>query len=150
MTASTARHSTRLPHRVDVRARGLRWMAALYLLAVLAHGADHLRRGVDAVTVHVRSAGAVQLLLALTVLVLCWCGHRWAAPAAASLGFTSALLFVAVHFVPHWGSFSDSFTGSRVGPDVTALSWAAAIVEVAAGIALGWVGAHALRRGSAS
>lgn len=72
--------------------------------------------------------------------------HRWAPAAATALGFTSAALFVLVHFVPDWGSFSDSFTGSRVGPNVTALSWIAAIVEVAAGLALGWAGARAYSR----
>jgi hypothetical protein len=137
------------PHRVDggqAVFRTLRWAAVLYVLAVLVHGADHVRRGIDAVTTEVRSSGLVQLVLALVVLFLVLRGHRWAAAAATSLGFTSALLFVAVHFVPYWGSFSDSFTGSRVGPDVTALSWVAAIVEVAAGLALGWAGARAFPR----
>jgi hypothetical protein len=124
----------------------LRRTAVVYVVAVLVHGADHLRRGVDVVTTQVRSAGQVQLLVALIVLVLVLRGHRWAPAASTALGFTSAALFVAVHFLPRWGSFSDSFTGSRVGPNVTALSWVAAIVEVAAGLALGWVGARAYSR----
>jgi hypothetical protein len=149
MTAPAVRRPASLPAEADDRRRRvLRWTAALYVLAILVHGADHLRRGIDAVTVQVRSSGQVQLGLALIVLVLAVRGHRWAAPAAASLGFVSALLFVAVHFVPHWGSFSDSFTGSRIGPEVTAVSWVAAIVEVGAGVALGWAGARALGRSS--
>ena len=147
MTAPALHRPPRPPVEADDdRRRVLRWAAALYLLTIAFHGADHLRRGIDAVTVQVRSAGQVQLALALMVLVLAVRGHRWAAPAATALGFASALLFVAVHFVPHWSSFSDAFTGRRVGPDVTALSWAAAIVEVAAGVALGWAGARGLGR----
>jgi hypothetical protein len=138
------------PPKIDAgdaaASRRLRWAVVMYVLAVLAHGADHVRRGVDAVTTQVRSAGQVQLVLALVVLGLVLRRHGWAPAAAAALGFTSALLFVAVHFVPYWGSFSDAFTGRRVGPDVTALSWVAAIVEVAAGIVLGWTGMRALNR----
>jgi len=126
--------------------QALRWTAVAYVVAVLAHGADHLRRGIDVVTTQVRSAGQVQLLLALLVLVLVLRGHRWAPAASTALGFTSAALFVAVHFVPHWRSFSDAFTGGHVAPRVTGLSWLAAIVEVAAGLALGWVGARAMSR----
>lgn len=52
----------RLPRRAaPVRAdRLLRSIAILYVVAVLVHGTDHLRRGVDAVTTEVLVAGLVQ------------------------------------------------------------------------------------------
>lgn len=128
--------------------RELRRAAVIYVIAIVLHGIDHLRRGVDVVTMQVRSAGGVQFLLAVAVLALVLRRHRWAPSAAAALGFSSAVLFVAVHFLPFWGSFSVSFTGGRVGPNVTALSWIAALVEVITGLALGWAGARALERPS--
>lgn len=129
----------------------LRWAALAYIAAVLVHGGDHLRRGLDAVTAQVLWAGRLQFAVALVVVVLVLRGHRAAPAASALLGFTSAALFVVVHFLPGSGAFSDAFTGSHVGPGVTALSWVAAIVEVAAGVALGCAGlrAHARARAGA-
>jgi hypothetical protein len=52
--------------------------------------------------------------------------------------------FAAAHLLPHWSSFSDSFTGSHVGPNVTVLSWATALFEIGADIAFGCAGVRVL------
>jgi hypothetical protein len=70
--------------------------------------------------------------------------------AAIAVGFPSAVGFTAAHVLPHWSSFSDSFTGSRVAPNVTVLSWAAALFEIGADVAFGWAGVHALGHGPAT
>jgi Na+/proline symporter len=122
----------------------LRRTAVVFMFAVAVHGADHVRRGVDVVTTQVLSAGTVQFLLAVVAVVLVYRRHPWAPVAAIAIGFASAIGFTAAHVLPHWSSFSDSFTGSRVAPNVTVLSWATAIFEIGADIAFGWVGVRAL------
>jgi hypothetical protein len=122
----------------------LRQVTIAYAGAILLHGADHLRRGPDVVTTQVRAAGATQFLVTLVVLVLVERRHRWGPASALALGSASATLFVAVHFLPYWGPFSDAFTGHRLGPNVTPLSWAAALIEVAAGAVLASAGARSL------
>jgi hypothetical protein len=68
------------------------------------------------------------------------------APAAATaVGFASAIGFTAAHVLPHWSTFSDSFTGADVAPGVTAFSWFAALFEIGADLAFGWAGLRTLR-----
>src|SRR5207244_3244811 len=123
----------------------LRRSAVVFMVAVVVHGADHLRRGVDVVTTHVLTAGTIQFLLAIVALVLVFRGHPWAPAVAVVVGFASAIGFTAAHVLPHWSAFSDPFTGSPVAPKVTALSWATAVFEIGADIAFGWAGVGALR-----
>jgi len=120
--------------------RRLRLAAGVFALAVAVHGADHLRRGVDVVTTTVLVAGGVQFLLGMITVVFVFRRHPWAAPAAIAVGFASAIGFTAAHLLPHWSSFSDAFTGSHIAPRVTLLSWAAALFEIGADLALGWAG----------
>ena len=122
----------------------LRRSAVVFMVAVTVHGADHLRRGIDVVTTQVLSAGTIQFLLAVVALVLVFRRHPWAPAFAIALGFQSAIGFTAAHVLPHWSSFSDPFTGSRVAPNVTALSWATAVFEIGADLAFGWAGVRAL------
>ncbi|MEY2567659.1 MAG: hypothetical protein QOE35_2188 [Actinomycetota bacterium] len=132
---------TRAGRSPDVRL----WRAAVvFMAAVAVHGADHVRRGVEVVTTHVMVAGTVQFLLAVATLVLVHRRHPWAPVAAVVIGFASAIGFAAAHLLPHWSAFSDSFTGSVVAPRVTALSWASALVEIGADLALGVVGLRVL------
>jgi hypothetical protein len=121
----------------------LRWIAVAFLVAVAAHGADHVRRGLNVVTAQVTWAGSIQFLLAVTTVVLVYRRHPWAPIAAIVIGFSSAIGFTA-HLLPHWSSFSDSFTGSRLAPNVTVLSWATALFEIGADIAFGWAGVRVL------
>jgi hypothetical protein len=131
-----------LPHRDDKQSpeQQLRWIAVIFLVAVTVHGADHVRRGMDVVTTQVMWAGSIQFLLAVIAVVLVYRRHAGAPLAAIAIGFGSAIGFAAAHLLPHWSSFSDSFTGSRVAPNVTVLSWATALFEIGADLAFGWAG----------
>jgi hypothetical protein len=138
--------SSRFPRRGGKQSpeRRLRRTAVVFAIALAVHGADHVRRGLDVTTTQVTWAGSVQFLLAAIALVLVYRGHPWAPPAAIAIGFSSAIGFTAAHLVPHWSSFSDSFTGSRVAPNVTVLSWGTALLEIGADIAFGWAGVRVL------
>lgn len=120
--------------------RRLQSTAVVFAIAVVLHGADHLRRGVDVVSATVRVAGGVQLLLGVITVVLVFRRHSRAPSAAIAVGFASAVGFAAAHLLPHWSSFSDAFVGSRVAPKVTVLSWVAALFEIGADVALAWAG----------
>jgi hypothetical protein len=142
MTTSAVERSLRVRHRDDEQSpeERLRRIAVVFVVAVGVHGVDHVRRGVDVLTTQVLSAGSIQFVLAVIALVLVLRRHPWAASAAIAIGFSSAIGFTAAHLLPHWGSFSDSFTGSRVAPNVTVLSWATALFEIGADIAVGCAG----------
>jgi len=125
--------------------RLLRLTGAVFLVALLVHAADHLRRGFDVLTPTVFWAGNLQLVAAVVTLVLVFRGHRLAPAAATAVGFGSAIGFTAAHVLPHWSTFSDSSTGSDVAAGVTAFSWFAALFEIGADVAFGWAGLRALR-----
>jgi hypothetical protein len=146
MTAGEVRRTLGTGHGGDRQAPDLRLrrMAVVFLAAVVVHGADHARRGVDVVTAQVTWAGTIQFLLAVTAVVLVFRGHPWAPTVAAAIGFASAAGFIAAHLLPYWGSFSDPFTGSAVAPEVSTLSWLTALFEIGADIAFGWAGVRAL------
>ena len=135
---------------IDARAlpatedRWLRVTAVVFAAAVLVHGVDHLRRGVDAVTTVVRDAGAIQFVLGAVAVILVFRGHRWAPAAAVFVGFASAAGFGAAHLLPHWSSFSDPFTGSVIAPHVNGFSWFSALFEIAADVAFGVAGLRVL------
>ncbi|MEY2433617.1 MAG: hypothetical protein QOC92_3342 [Acidimicrobiaceae bacterium] len=144
MSTSTLARTVRQRDMPSAEQR-LRSAALVFAAAVAVHGADHLRRGVDVVTTTVLAAGGLQFLLGAITVVLILRRHRWAARAAIAVGFASAIGFTAAHLLPHWSAFSDAFTGGHVAPKVTALSWAAALFEIGADIALGWSGVRVLR-----
>jgi hypothetical protein len=120
----------------------LEWAAALFTVVVLLHGADHLRRGLDATGRSVFWLGTFGIVLEAGVVVLVCQRHRLAPLASAVVGFTLAAGYLAVHFLPAHPFFSDSFTSK---PHISPLSWAAASAEVAAALILGAVGLSALR-----
>jgi len=134
---------------IDARAlahdQWLRITAAVFAVAVVVHGIDHLRRGVDVVTTVVRDAGAIQFVSGAVVVFLVFRRHRWAPAAAAFVGFASAAGFAAAHLLPHWSAFSDPYTGSVVAPNVNGFSWFSALFEIAADLAFGIAGLQALR-----
>ena len=123
--------------------RRLRVTAVVFAVAVVVHGADHLRRGSDVVTGVVRDAGAAQAVLVAFAVVLVFRRHRLAPLVAVIVGFLSAFGFGAAHLLPQWSAFSDPFTGSAVAPGVTAFSWFTAAFEIAAGVAFGIAGLQA-------
>ena len=128
--------------------RRLRVTAVVFAVAVVVHGADHLRRGSDVVTGVVRDAGAAQAVLVAFAVVLVFRRHRLAALVAVIVGFLSAFGFGAAHLLPQWGAFSDPFTGSAVAPGVTAFSWFTAAFEIAAGVAFGIAGLRRMKEES--
>ena len=134
----------RAPER-QASERLLRMTAAVFAVAVVVHGADHLRRGIDASTELVRGAGALQFIAGAIAVVLVFRGHRSAPVWAASVGLASAVGFAAAHLLPHWSAFSDAYTGSVVAPHVTAFSWFTALFEIAADLAFGIAGLTAVR-----
>jgi hypothetical protein len=125
--------------------RTLRYAAAVFAAALIVHGADHLRRGTDIVTNEVLVAGIVQAIGGLVTLGLVFTRNRWAPMAAIIIGFTSAFGFTVVHLLPDWGVFSDAFPSAHAHSGVTAFSWAAALFEIAADLAIGMAGVHSLR-----
>jgi hypothetical protein len=133
---------------VGMHDRVLRFISVVFLTGVLVHGADHLSRGTDVVTTYVVGAGAAQILLAVVAVVLVFRRHRLAPVAAVAVGLPGAALFAAVHLLPHWGAFSDAFTGSHAAPGVNGFSWFSALFEIAGDLAFGCAGLVMLwRRG---
>jgi hypothetical protein len=125
--------------------RLLRATGIVFAVALVVHGADHLRRGVGELEPAVFWLGNAQTIGALVALFLVFTRHRWGAAAAVVIGFTSAIGFTVVHLLPEWGPLSDAFPGAHGHADVTAFSWFAALFEIGADLAFGAAGALALR-----
>ncbi|WP_309227043.1 MULTISPECIES: hypothetical protein [unclassified Mycolicibacterium] len=126
------------------------WAAGFFAVALLLHGADHLRRGMDVIPPAVMIGGTLQLILAAVTIALVVKRNQWAPHAAVGIGFVSAAGFTAAHLLPTWGFFSDSFLDAPPWARVTAFSWVTAIVEIGADLVFGVVGLAVLRaRGTA-
>ncbi|KQY39650.1 hypothetical protein ASD42_10330 [Nocardia sp. Root136] len=124
----------------------LRATTAIFAVALLVHGADHLRRGMDATSALVNALGTLQLLFALFTVFLVFRGHSAAPRAAVFIGFASAFGFTIVHVLPDWfGPLSDSFVNAPPSSSVTGFSWFAALFEIAADLAIALVGLRVLR-----
>src|SRR5690349_18769409 len=108
MAAPTAPNSSAVATRRA--ADPLRVAGVVFAVALLVHGADHFRRGMDVITPDVFWLGNLQIALSIVTLVLVFRGHRWAPAFAVVTGFASAVGFSAAHLVPHWSAFSDAFT----------------------------------------
>lgn len=116
--------------------RRLRRAGALFAVTFVLHTADHLRRGLDEVSAQVEVLGNLGTVLTVVALGLAFTGHRWAPPVAAAAGLSLATGFAAVHLLPDWGAFSDSFPGG----DVDLLSWLAATGEIGGALVFGLTG----------
>ncbi|MGY0501324.1 hypothetical protein ACWZHB_22795 [Nocardia sp. FBN12] len=124
----------------------LRATTAVFAVALLVHGADHLRRGMDATSALVNALGTLQLLFALLTVFLVLRRHQEAARAAVFVGFASAVGFTIVHLLPDWfGPLSDSFVNAPASSGVTGFSWFAALFEIAADLAIAVAGLRVLR-----
>lgn len=119
------------------------WAATFFAAAVLVHGLDHARRGANSLSLDVFWAGTAAITLEVGIVVLVCQRHRLAPLGAAATGFSLALGYVVVHFLPARSWLSDSFTS---GADVSRLSWTAASLEVLAAATLGATGLVVLRR----
>jgi hypothetical protein len=118
-------------------------VSALFTVAVLFHGADHLRRGVHAAGDDVFWLGTLGIVFECAVVVLVVQRHRRAPEAALVVGLALAAGYIGVHFLPARSWFSDSFVSAH---DVSPLSWFAASFEVVAAFVL--AGSGALARGT--
>jgi hypothetical protein len=125
----------------------LRLAVSLYLVGLIAHTADHVRRGTSVVTTEVLVLGVVSTIAGIVTVALIFTRNRHAPLAAAVFGFQVAIGVSAVHLLPKWSVFSDAFPGSR-GTGITAMSWAVVLVEIAGALALGIAGASAFSRGN--
>ena len=124
----------------------LRTAGVVFAIALGVHGADHFRRGMDVLSGPVFWAGNLQIGLSLVTLALIFLRHRLAPVFAVVLGFASAIGFTVAHVLPHWSSFSDSFTGAHPAPHVTGFSWFAAAFEIGSGLYLGIAAVVTMRR----
>lgn len=123
-----------------------RWAAVFFAVAVVLHGTDHLRRGMDVIPPAVMVGGVVQIVFAAATVILVFAGSRWAPHAAVVVGFVSAMGFTAAHLLPTWGFFSDSFINAPPAARVTSFSWVTAITEIIADLLFAIVGVALLRR----
>ncbi|MEV6274481.1 hypothetical protein [Nocardia sp. NPDC051832] len=131
--------------RIDT-ATQLRWATAIFAVALVVHGYDHLRRGMDTISSTVMALGAIQMLAAVVTIALVFTAHRWAPTAALLIGFASAAGFTLVHLLPDWfGPFSDSFINPPAAAKVTGFSWFAALFEIVSALAIGVAGLRARR-----
>jgi hypothetical protein len=106
--------------------------AALLLVALaVLHDLDHLRQGRDE-PAQIVALAITGWIATAVLLFLIARRHRYAAPFAAALGLSQAAGFVAVHVLPHWSAFSDSYGDAGVD----ALSWALAILPILAALNL--------------
>jgi hypothetical protein len=124
--------------------RWLRYAALFYATGLALHTADHIRRGVDAVTPQVLWLGNISTLLGVTTVVVVLLGRRLGPPVAAFTGLQVAIGVAAVHLLPEWSAFSDAFPGAR-GTGVTALSWTVVLIEIAGAFAMGVIGLSIVR-----
>jgi hypothetical protein len=120
----------------------LRLTGAIYLAGWSLHTADHLRRGIDAVTGQVLWAGNLSGLLALAAIGMAFAGHRLAPIAAIAAGLPAAVGVAAVHLLPSWGVFSDSLPDGHVD----GFTWAAVLVEIGGALVFGLAGFVVARR----
>jgi hypothetical protein len=120
----------------------LRYAAVIFAAALLAHNADHWRRGFKVLTPEVYWAGMVLSALAVISITLVLARHSWGPLAAVAVGLPMAVGVAASHLLPHWSSFSDAFPGS----EVDSLSYAAVIFEVIGSLVFGAAGMRILLR----
>jgi len=118
-------------------------VAAFFTVAVVLHGADHLRRGADTLGRDVFWVGTAAIFPEVAVVVLACQRHRLAPLVAGVTGVSLAVGYVVVHFLPTRSWLSDALVGVS---DVSPLSLAAASLEVVAASALGVIGILVLRR----
>jgi len=119
------------------------WAAGLFTVAVLIHGADHVRRGFSATGADVFWLGTAAITVEVAIVLLACQRHRLAPLVATGSGLTLALGYLFVHLLPKRSWLSDSFTSAT---GVSPLSWFAASLEIVAALTVGVVGLVELRR----
>lgn len=116
--------------------RLLKAAACVYALGLALHTADHFRRGIGIVTHHVFWAGNLSTLLGAAAVVLILADHRLAPAVAIVFGFPVAIGVAAVHLLPTWSAFSDSFVHNHL----SWMSWTVVSIEIVGAFATGLAG----------
>jgi hypothetical protein len=118
--------------------------SALLVALLVLHVADHTLRQSRPTPSELGAVGSAGLLAAIAVLALAAARRAEAAQLAVVVGLSTALGFVAVHLLPHWGPFSDPYESAHLD----ALSWASMLGSIAAALLLAAAGIRALRADS--
>src|SRR5438552_214271 len=119
--------------RVDATDFYLQTTAVIFAAAVLVHGSDHVRRGLDASPTAVMIAGSIQAVVVLIAVVLVFRRTRWAPQAAIVAGFASAALFIYAHVLPTYAHVLPGFwtlSDSFVSEPHTHVSWFSSVTAV--------------------
>jgi hypothetical protein len=120
----------------------LTYAAFVFAAALLAHGADHMRRGLKVLTPEVYWAGMALSALAVISIILVVARHSWGPWLSVVVGLPMAVAVTASHLLPHWSSFSDAFPGSAADR----WSYAAVLFEVTGALLFGLAGLRVLLR----
>lgn len=123
-------------------ARVLTAAATFFAISVVAHTADHIRRGLDTITTELLGAGWLGLGISALAILLVVLRHDQAPQVAILAGIILPVGFIAAHWLPTWSVFSDSF----VEGDASALSQAASLFEIVGALGLGAAGLYTFRR----
>ena len=115
----------------------------VFVVAIVLHGADHVRQGTGSLTREVFWGGAVIAVLGFGTLAMTALRHPRAPLYCAIVGLYTAIGVSASHVLPHWSAFSDSYT-NQVNADF--ISWAAVLFEIGFAFVLGLLGVRELRR----
>lgn len=115
--------------------------SVFFAVSVVAHTADHFRRGLDTITTELLVAGSLGLVISALAVLLVLFRHGRAPQVAIVAGIVLPVGFIAAHWLPTWSVFSDSF----VEGDASALSQAASRFEIGGALVLGAAGLYTLR-----
>ena len=123
----------------------LRVTAVAYAVAIVAHLADHVRRGLDASPDVVIALGTLATLLQAVAIVAALAGWASAPVLAVAIGVGDAVGGFTAHLLPRWSGLSDPFPGPDPAPGVTAFSWVTAVAVIVTGLAFAYAGWQASR-----
>ncbi|MGI8610280.1 MAG: hypothetical protein ACR2MY_13840 [Candidatus Dormibacteria bacterium] len=112
-------------------ARLLPAFAGAYVVLNLLHVADHVRQG-RALAPQVTGPGTAVLLVGVLLFVVAWRRHPIAPYLGLAFGLVTAVGLVAVHLIPPWGAYSDSYLPLHLD----AVSWLSVLTLFAAGVAI--------------
>jgi hypothetical protein len=119
--------------------------AAVFVIADLLHFADHVRQG-RALPVSVTAPGTLSLLVAVALLVLALRRQSVAPLLATALGWFIAVGVIAVHLLPPWGAYSDSYLPLHL--DVLSYINLGVLIATAVGLAVVGMREQRRRRGT--
>lgn len=124
-----------------------------YLIGMTIHASDHLYRGLTGDDMHSSWPGWLQVALSVVAvglpvatLLYVRAGRTGAAALSTVVGLGSAGVFFALHVLPSWGPFTDSFVDPQSGAQVNWYAWVTAAIGIGGSLWLGISGLVLLRR----